>query len=343
VAERLQNFNHFFEPRAETPENLCNSTTVGKRKLFCSVLVVSTSLPEITAILRDKFLIFFILVLIIALVIIGSSILLHYLNTRRIRAEEAQRFVENKEQLQSQIDQATKLASIGELIDSVAHEINTPVSIISVHTDSLKFELADTGKNYAEIQVIKEQTRRIGNYIRTLLNYSRRMPFNPEPVDLTRLIDECLYLLGHRFRARQISIEKKYATGLPTITLDYRQMEQVFINLLNNAVDAIPTAGTITIGLSKCAAPEISGVALEISDTGEGIPPGNLPEIFKPFFSTKLSSKGTGLGLSISKAIIQRHQGQISVTSEINQGTTFRIFLPLHLRSNEETTYAKSE
>jgi len=152
------------------------------------VLVVSTTLPEITAVLQDKFQIFFILVIFVALVIIGSSILLHYLNTRRIRAEEAHLFVEKKEQLQSQIDQAAKLASIGELIDSVAHEINTPLSIISVHTDSLKIELTETGRNYEELRIIKDQTRRIGNYIRSLLNYSRRMPFNPEPVDLGQLI-----------------------------------------------------------------------------------------------------------------------------------------------------------
>lgn len=292
------------------------------------ILVVSTTLPEITAILQEKFRVFFILVIFVALVIIGSSILLHYLNTRRIRAEEAQRFVEKKEQMQSQIDQATKLASIGELIDSVAHEINTPLSIISVHTDSLKIELAGIGKDFEEIQIIKDQTRRIGNYIRSLLNYSRRMPFNPEPVDLGRLIDECLYLLGHRFRAQQIRIEKNYAANLPKMQLDYRQMEQVFINLLNNAVDAMPNSGTIRIRISERSTPGIIGVLIEISDTGAGIHPANLPEIFKAFFSTKPASKGTGLGLSISKAIIQRHQGQISVVSELNQGTTFQIFLP---------------
>lgn len=236
------------------------------------------------------------------------------------------------------------MASIGELIDSVAHEINTPTSIISVHLDALKYELTESGQNYEEIRIIKEQTRRIGNYIRTLLNYSRRMPFHPEPVQISQLIDECLYLLGHRFRAQKISIEKDFPETLPPITLDYRQMEQVFINLLNNAVDAIRDSGKIRIQIAADTAPDgISGLTIKISDNGEGIQPENLSKIFKPFFSTKLPSNGTGLGLSISKAIIQRHHGKISVRSQIARGTTFQLFLPLQLQRTAETEEVKPD
>lgn len=296
------------------------------------VLVITTYLSEVTAILRGKFHLFFILVAIILIAIVISGLLFYYIDIKRIRAEEARRHSEQREHLHQQICHAAKMASIGELVDTVAHEINTPTSIIATQADAFLLNQMGADTRAEEVCIIKEQTRRISNYTRSLLNYSQRMPFQQEPTDLSKLFGECLYLLGHRFRAHKIIITTNFADNLLRPLVDYRQIEQVFINLLNNAIDAIDGPGEIKINICQKREKSEKGIEITISDNGKGISEESLPHIFKPFYTTKPPSKGTGLGLSISKAIIQRHQGKISVSSTIDQGTTFCIFLPLNTK-----------
>lgn len=292
------------------------------------ILVISSNLAEVTSVLRSKFSLFFILVFIILLFTILVGIYFYNLNIKRIRAEEAQRLSEQKELLHLQSCQASKLASVGELVDTVAHEINTPVSIIVAQTQALDLNRSNQQHDFSEeLRIIKEQAQRISKYTRRLLNYSHNMPFNPRPNDLKKIMEECLYLLAPRFRAHQIRIRKNYAPNLPFPIVDKSQMEQVFINLLNNAIDAIHRNGEIIIEMNQIQNEKGTGVEIKVTDSGEGIPEDSLPKIFDPFFSTKNPSKGTGLGLSISKAIIQRHRGKINVTSEPGKGTTFSILL----------------
>jgi len=295
------------------------------------ILVISSNLSDVTSVLRSKFSLFFIIVLIILALVLLIAIYLYRINVKRIRAEEAQRLSEQKELLHLQACQASKLASVGELVDTVAHEINTPVSIIVAQTQAIDLKRAGAANDYSEeLQIIKEQTQRISKYTHRLLKYSHNMPFNPRPGNLKTLMDECLYLLGHRFRAYNIKIHKYYAQNLPLPTVDQSQMEQVFINLLNNAVDAIHANGEITISMESARRDNgQSGIEIRIADNGEGISEEVLPQIFNPFFTTKKPSKGTGLGLSISRAILQRHGGKITVTSKPGKGATFTIFLPV--------------
>lgn len=293
-------------------------------------LVISSNLAEVTSVLRSKFSLFFILVFIILSFTVLVGVYFYRLNIKRIRAEEAQRLSEQKELLHLQTCQASKLASVGELVDTVAHEINTPVSIIVAQTQALDLNRTNQQHDFSEeLRIIKEQAQRISKYTRRLLNYSHNMPFNPRPNDIQKIMDECLYLLGPRFRAHKITIHKKYAPNLPLTVVDQSQMEQVFINLLNNAIDAIHIRGEITIDIHPnqkgSGAP---GIEINIADTGEGIPQESLPKIFDAFFTTKQPNKGTGLGLPISRAILQRHGGKISVASNNGNGTTFTIFLP---------------
>jgi signal transduction histidine kinase len=303
------------------------------------VLVISTFLPEVTANLRDKFRLFFILGVIILGVILVLGLSLYYVNTKRIRAEEAKSQSEQMRQLQLQLSHASKLASIGELVDTVAHEINTPTGIIAAHADAILLQSNQEDIYSEELGIIKKQTRRIHEYTRSLLGYSKRVPFNPQPIKINKIIEECVYLLGHRFRAQQISVSYKHSDDLPQIIVDQGQIEQVFINLLNNAVDAIEGPGMIKIETSFAhrktklegnIIPE--GMAVSITDNGKGIIQSKLAQIFEPFFSTKLPTEGTGLGLYISKSIIQRHRGKIEVSSKIGEGTTFNIFLPLNIK-----------
>jgi signal transduction histidine kinase len=302
------------------------------------VLVISTFLPEVTANLRGKFRLFFILGIIILVVITVLGLSLYYVNAKRIRAEEAKRQSEQLQQLQQQLSHTSKLASIGELVDTVAHEINTPIGIIAAHADALLLQPNQNENCSEEIHLIKNQTKRIHEYTRSLLGYSKRLPFNPQPINLNKILDECVNLLGHRFRAQNISVVKNYTDDLPKLIGDRGQIEQVFVNLLNNAVDAINGSGIIEIetrlsyGESNLEGDiTLKGVIISITDNGRGMKPDERTQIFEPFFSTKLPTEGTGLGLYISKSIIQRHHGKIEVISEFGKGTTFSIILPINI------------
>ncbi|MEE9448560.1 MAG: histidine kinase dimerization/phospho-acceptor domain-containing protein, partial [Ignavibacteriaceae bacterium] len=215
------------------------------------ILVISTPLPEVTANLRDKFRLFFILGFVILGVIIFFSFLVYYLNSKRIRAEEAKRNLEQIQEYQEQLNQASKMASIGELVDTVAHELNTPAGIIAAHADAILLKNDPSAEITEPLNVIKRQTRRISDYTRRLLNYSQSMPFYPEPTDLETLINECVFLLNHRFRAKNLSVTKNIELRQTKVFVDRRQMEQVLINLLNNSVDAVDSRGEITISIKK--------------------------------------------------------------------------------------------
>ena len=301
------------------------------------ILAISTFLPEVTANLRDKFSLFFGLGVLILFVIISLGALLYFQTVRKVRAEESNRHMEQRQNFLDQLGQAAKLASIGELVDSVAHEINTPLGIISSHIDALKLQKDYPVKFNEDLEVIKNQTKRINNYTKSLLNYSHRIPFNPKPENLTALIDECLFLLNPLFHSKRIRITKNYEHDMPAVEIDKGQIEQVFINLFNNAADAIDNNGEIRIdvhteekNISVVNMGEIKFAAITITDTGIGIYPADINNIFETFFTTKVEGKGTGLGLPISKAIILRHKGKIEVYSEPEKFTTFRIFLPVN-------------
>ena len=307
------------------------------------ILVISTLLPEVTASLRDKFRLFFILGFVILGVIIFFSLLVYYLNSKRIRAEEAKRNLEQIQEYQEQLNQASKMASIGELVDTVAHEINTPAGIIAAHADAILLKNEPSAEITEPLNVIKRQTRRISDYTRRLLNYSQSMPFYPEPTDLETLINECVFLLNHRFRAKKLSVTKNIELRQTQVFVDRRQMEQVLINLLNNSVDAVESRGEITISLKKIGDGSFSEedqkkekILISIEDNGTGIPQDLLAKIFNPFFSTKSKIKGTGLGLAITKAIIARHKGKIEVRSIPGESTIFNIFLPLNDKGRDK-------
>ena len=307
------------------------------------VIVISTLITKVTASLRHNFRLFFILGFIILSVITFFGLSLYNVNAKRIRAEEASRQYEQMQELQLQLNHTSKLASIGELVDTVAHEINTPAGIIAAQAESMIWQ-RDNSKMYAEeIQMIKEQTRRISKYTKSLLNYSKRVHFNPTPIEINKLLNECIYLLGHRFKSQKVEIVKRYHQNLPMVLLDRGQIEQVIINLLNNACDAIEGQGKIEISTQSLSKKNmllgdrsIDSIEISISDNGTGIPESFIDRIFEPFFSTKSPSEGTGLGLYITRSIMNRHYGKITVTSVPGKGATFKIVLPLNFKISEE-------
>ena len=199
-------------------------------------------------------------------------------------------------------------------MDSVAHEINTPLGIISSHIDALNLQKDYPAKYKDDLEVIRSQTKRINIYTKSLLNYSHRIPFNPKPEKLTSIIDECVFLLNPLFHSKRIRVIKNYQPNLPLVEIDKGQIEQVFINLLNNAADAISSNGEVRIEVntemrikSTVNNEQIKYAAVFVTDNGSGIKPDEINNIFETFYTTKQEGKGTGLGLPISKAIILRH------------------------------------
>lgn len=299
-------------------------------------IAISTLLPYVTDKLKDRFNLFFILGIVIFFTILAFVIIIYYLNLKRIRADEERKNIEKIQEYQEQLNHSSRLASIGELVDSVAHEINTPLGVISAQADAALLQNSSGELNREEIEIIKKQTRRISEYTKTLLNFSKRIPFNSELLNIKELLNESIFLLQPKFREKNIKIEKYFFDSVSLIHGDRRQLEQVFVNLLNNAVDSISKSGNISLNVRRKAV--INAVSnneqtkefieIIIADNGCGIRPEDIEKIFNPFFSTK-EKNGTGLGLSISKSIIQRHKGKIEVVSELGSGSKFIIILPI--------------
>jgi signal transduction histidine kinase len=304
-------------------------------------IAISTLLPDVTASLKNKFQLFFVLGIVILLTFLFFIFLVYYLNMKRIKAEEIRKNLEKVQEYQEQLNHSSRLASIGELVDSVAHEINTPIGIISAHADSILLQRQQANIHKEELEIIKKQTKRISDYTKSLLNFSKRISFNPEKVVVKDLVNESIYLLQPRFREKKIELIKNISSDVISILGDRRQLEQVLINILNNAIDSLTANGKIIISLeeinilkNRIRKDELTeSVIISIKDNGSGIEKEKIEKIFDPFYSTK-EKNGTGLGLSITKSIIQRHKGKIEVTSEIGKGTTFNIILPKNLNKS---------
>jgi len=234
--------------------------------------------------------------------------------------------ITEKIHLQQQLLTSEKLASIGLLSAGVAHEINTPLTGISSYVQMLQKRLTDS--HYTQIlEKIEVQTERVARIIKSLLNFSR----NPSEssfhrVNLKENLHEILSLMDYQLKTMNIKLELNLSPLKP-IWAQGERLQQVFINIILNALDAMPHGGTLKIDLSQID----NEAVVKIADTGTGIKSQHLSHIFDPFFTTKGLGKGTGLGLSISYAIINEHEGHITVDSEVDKGSCFSIYIPLDL------------
>lgn len=242
--------------------------------------------------------------------------------------------------------QAEKLKSIGQLASGVAHELKNPLGIILQNVDYLENKLAQKDEDVSEsLAMLKESVRRADSIIQPLLGFSRASAVALEPEDLNALLETCLLLTKGQLKSKNIEVVREMAGNLPKVAVDKNKIEQVFINLLQNAVQAMQEHGKIFVrsyaktldapgnGVGKRSEDFFSvgekAVVVEIEDTGSGIKEENLKKIFEPFFTTKATGQGTGLGLSITKDIIAMHRGIIEVASQIGKGTKFTIILKI--------------
>lgn len=288
----------------------------------------------------------FAIYLVSILILIPISIYLGVLLTRMVK-----KFEKEREAALVKAEHADKLASIGRLSAGIAHEINNPLAIINEKVGLMKDILNQTedfpykDKFLRQIDAIEKAVQRGKNIIHRLLGFTKRITPQLEPVKINEVIEECLSFLEKEATYHNIRFEKDFQPDLPTIIADYGQLQQVFLNLINNAIDAIIEAkreeGVIKL---KTSCLNKNYVQVIVEDNGIGMSSEIKKKIFEPFFSTKLGrdKSGTGLGLFITYGIVKKFGGEILVESEVGKGSTFKIIFPINPKFAGGFYYEKS-
>jgi len=239
--------------------------------------------------------------------------------------------IEELQQARFKLLQAEKLAAIGELASGLCHEINNPISIIQNRIECLKMEAEELKLSETvlkDLNVIHLYTDKVSSIVKDLLIFSRPHSVEFKPLRLESLIKDVVMMMEEKLKKGRCDIELSIEKDIPEIPGDPDRLEQVFINLITNAIDAMPDGGKITIE-ATISKERNDFIEISVKDEGLGIPNEILHRIFDPFFTTKKIGKGTGLGLSICYGIIKNHGGEITVRSVLNRGSVFTIYLPL--------------
>jgi two-component system NtrC family sensor kinase len=261
--------------------------------------------------------------------------MLHSLRRMKADLEEWGNTLEQKvhqrtEQLaamQVRMAQSERLASLGMLAAGVAHEVNNPLGGILALTSLTLEDMPRNDPNRECLEEVIRQTERCRDIVLRLLEFSRQSKANRELVDLNDILERTLALIGKQSMFFNVTVVKQYDPELPSVLADRSQFQQVFMNLLMNAAQAMNERGTLTVTTRRD--PAVENVEIAISDTGCGIPPDQIGRVFDPFFTTKASGQGTGLGLSITYGIVTTHGGTIAVQSRQGAGTTFTVRVPM--------------
>jgi signal transduction histidine kinase len=296
---------------------------------------------------------------------------LHIEITERKSAEAALQ-AKNKElnAVTQQLWQAAKLATMGGLASSIAHELNNPLATVSLRIESLTAKTSQDDPRRRELEIIGQEVERMGNLVSNLLQFSRRSQQQISTVNVCDEIEKTLELIHYHLRKHNIAVAREFKPEGPLILADRQQLRQLFLNLFTNASDAMPKGGTLTIrvytqgagdrgqgsGIGEWGAgdrgnpdprtpiPDPKGetfVIIEIADTGVGIPPEILPKVTEAFFTTKPEGKGTGLGLAICRRIAQEHQGTFDIVSEGIPGKGTRVCITLPFSNGHNTASLK--
>ena len=239
-------------------------------------------------------------------------------------------YVEQLERTQKQLIQVEKMKSLGQLSASIAHEINNPLAGLLVYTRLLqKLLLTSSLDRNKALDILSKMDLAIthsSKLVSNLLDFARQTPPDLKPVEISKVIDQAISLVGHQAQLTKIKLIREETPSLPLVKGDSGQLQQVLINLIVNAIQAMPNGGELKI-ISFTVG---NLVKVAIQDIGEGIPPENMDKLFTPFFSTRDEVKGVGLGLAVSYGIIQSHGGNIEVQSQLGKGSTFTVSLPAY-------------
>lgn len=251
-----------------------------------------------------------------------------YTEVKSFSEELEQKVVERTKELQEaqeQLIQSEKLASIGQLAAGVAHELNNPISVMLGFSQAILRKLPEDDPLRKPLATIEREGLRCKGIIQNLLDFARRSKPSLQPTNVNEVLEAACALIEHQISLDNVVVTKGYDPHLPQVLADANQLQQVFVNIIINARDAMPQGGTLRL-ITRSLGDEVHII---FSDTGIGIPPENIKRIFDPFFTTKEVGQGTGLGLSVSYGIVEQHGGTIEVKSEVGVGTTFIVKLPV--------------
>jgi signal transduction histidine kinase len=237
-------------------------------------------------------------------------------------------------ELEEQLIASGRLVSLGEVTASMAHEFNNPLGIILGFVQDMLNSTESDDRDYRALQIINEEAERCRRIVQRLMDLSRPQPTELSPTKLDDVIMRTVSLVESRLYKQKIDLETALQPDLPKVLADYQQIEQVLVNLVFNAIDAMPDGGKLTIAAQTARRNGRSSMMLSVSDTGVGIDNESMSKIFLPFY-TAGKKRGLGLGLSICERIVKNHRGRIEVDSCVGEGTTFKFYLPLYSESVE--------
>ncbi len=230
-----------------------------------------------------------------------------------------------------QLWQTAKLATMGELAASIAHELNNPLGIVSLRIESLQAQIPDNDPKQRALQIIAQETERMGSLVANLLQFSRQQGQQVSTLDVREELERSLELMHFHLRKRSIDVRREFETELPPVQADRQRLRQLFLNLFTNAADAMPKGGQLTIRARHAD----QQIVIEVTDSGIGIAAADLPRIMEAFYTTKPEGEGTGLGLAICRRIVHEHHGEFTISSPgPGLGTTVRTVLPLKNGTN---------
>jgi len=266
-------------------------------------------------------------------------IIVRDVTSRRIREvktredeERYHRLLVEKNMLQDQLHRSSKVAFMGELAAGIAHEINNPLGIILGFVQDILDEIPLNDPLIEPIKIIEKETARCVNVVKNLLDFARLKPPERIPVDIVELLESSIVLLTPRIKKNKVSIKRNFEMEPPSIKVDPQLIQQVFLNIMINAVQAMPDAGVLTLGIALVSKAQLQKpgdwIRITISDTGIGISEKNIHRVFDPFFTTK-GSKGTGLGLAVCQRIMEDHKGKIEIENRKGAGTICSLYFPL--------------
>jgi PAS domain S-box-containing protein len=260
--------------------------------------------------------------------IVGASAIARDITEQKRSNEEARAMTQ-------QLWHTAKLASVGELAASIAHELNNPLATVSLRVESALARTPADDPRRKALEIIAQEIKRMAELVANLLQFSRRGVEQISTVDARPELSKAVELVHHHLRKRLITVVQEFSPNTPVIYADRQKLRQVFLNLLTNASDAMPHGGTLTLRTALASLNnDEAAVLIEFADTGVGIPAEHLDKIMEPFFTTKEEGKGTGLGLAICRRVVQEGHGIIQVASRLGKGTSVRILLPVKSASN---------
>ncbi|MDH5605956.1 MAG: GAF domain-containing protein [Anaerolineae bacterium] len=261
--------------------------------------------------------------------LISPQIAIFIRNARLIKELESR--IEAQRLAESRLVQSAKLAAVGEMAAGVAHELNNPLTTVTGFTELIIDSLSPDSAEYEDLKLVLQEAKRARSVVRQLLDFSRQSEILRSDVDINELMSTVLGLVHHQAQTSGVEIRVRFWDDLPLVRIDRNQIQQVFLNLAYNGIQAMPDGGIMLIQTEVAQKEGKDWVAIKIEDTGKGIEEQDLNLIFEPFYTTKPPGKGTGLGLSVSYGIIADHGGFIDVESKPGQGAMFTIWLPVEI------------